>query len=109
MNARPNKRFEAMRGSGVGVRLMLLLASVLGSAPQPTVMPSHERRRSHAQLGHFVLTFQALEASMVELTVQVVNAHPDTSQPLRQSLSLTARLARSTLFLRAVRPDPWAI
>jgi hypothetical protein len=30
-----------------------------------------------AQLGHFVLTFQAVEAAMVELTVQIVDADPE--------------------------------
>ena len=38
----------------------------------------------HAQLGHFVLTFQAVEAAMVELIVQLANADPEYVATLRQ-------------------------
>jgi len=48
----------------------------------------------HAQLGHFVLKFQAVEASMVELTVQLVDADPEYVSTLTAELEFNSK-ARS--------------
>lgn len=45
----------------------------------------------HAQLGNFVLTFQAVEAAMVELIVQVVDADPEYVATLTAELEFTAK------------------
>ena len=45
----------------------------------------------HAQLGRFVLTFQAVEAAMVELTVQVVDADPEYVATLTTELEFNAK------------------
>lgn len=47
-----------------------------------------------AQLGHFVLTFQAVEAAMVELTVQLVDADPEYVSTLTAELQFNSK-ARS--------------
>ena len=45
----------------------------------------------HARLGHFVLTFQAVEAAMVELIVQIVSADPEYVATLTAELEFTAK------------------
>jgi hypothetical protein len=45
----------------------------------------------HAQLGHFVLKFQAVEAAVVELTVQVVDADPEYIATLTAELEFNAK------------------
>lgn len=45
----------------------------------------------HAQLGHFVLTFQAVEAAMVELTVQVANSDPEHIATLMAELEFNSK------------------
>jgi len=45
----------------------------------------------HAQLGHFVLTFQAVEAAMVELTIQVVNADTEYIATLTAELEFNSK------------------
>ena len=45
----------------------------------------------HAQLGRFVLMFQALEAAMVELTVQVVDADPEHIATLTAELEFNSK------------------
>ncbi len=47
-----------------------------------------------AQLGHFVLTFQAVEAAMVELTVQLVDADPEYVSTITAELEFNSK-ARS--------------
>jgi len=44
-----------------------------------------------AQLGHFVLTFQAVEAAMVELTVQIVDADPEYVSTLTAELEFNSK------------------
>ena len=43
------------------------------------------------QLGHFVLTFQAVEAAMVELTVQLVDADPEYVSTLAAELEFNSK------------------
>ena len=45
----------------------------------------------HAQLGHFVLTFQAVEAAMVELTVEMVNADSEYIATLTAELEFNSK------------------
>jgi hypothetical protein len=45
----------------------------------------------HAQLGNFVLTFQTVEAAMVELTVQIVDADPEYVATLTAELEFNAK------------------
>ena len=45
----------------------------------------------HAQLGRFVLTFQSVEAAMVELTVQIVDADPEYVAILTTELDFNAK------------------
>ena len=45
----------------------------------------------HARLGQFVLTFQAVEAAMVELIVQISNADPEYVATLTAELEFTAK------------------
>lgn len=45
----------------------------------------------HTLLGRFVLTFQAVEAAMVDLTVQVVNADPEYVATLTAELEFNAK------------------
>jgi hypothetical protein len=45
----------------------------------------------HALLGRFVLTFQAVEAKMVELTVQIVDADPEYVATLTAELEFNAK------------------
>ncbi|MBL8527775.1 MAG: hypothetical protein JNL68_08835 [Burkholderiales bacterium] len=45
----------------------------------------------HTRLGRFVLTFQAVEASVVELTVQVVDADPEYVATLTAELEFNAK------------------
>jgi hypothetical protein len=44
-----------------------------------------------AQLGHFVLMFQAVEAAMVELTVQLVDADPEYVSTLAAELEFNSK------------------
>lgn len=44
----------------------------------------------HAQLGHFVLTFQAVESAMVELTVQIVCADSEYIETLTAELEFNS-------------------
>lgn len=44
-----------------------------------------------AQLGHFVLTFQAIEAAMVELTVMVVSGDPEYTETLTAELEFDSK------------------
>lgn len=45
----------------------------------------------HAQLGRFVLKFQAVEAAMVELTIQIVDADPEYVATLTTELEFNAK------------------
>lgn len=55
----------------------------------------------HAQLGHFVLTFQAVEAAMVELTVQVVDADSEYIATLTTELEFNSKArALDVIFTR---------
>jgi hypothetical protein len=55
----------------------------------------------HRQLGHFVLTFQAVEAAVVELTVQVVDADPEYVATLTAELEFNAKArALDVIFTR---------
>lgn len=45
----------------------------------------------HALLGRFVLTFQAVEAAMVELTVQIVDGDPEYVATLTTELEFNAK------------------
>jgi hypothetical protein len=55
----------------------------------------------HRQLGRFVLTFQAVEAAMVELTVQVVGADPEHVATLTAGLEFNAKArALDVIFTR---------
>ena len=45
----------------------------------------------HAQLGQFVLTFQAVEAAMVELTVKLVDADPEYVSTLAAELEFNSK------------------
>jgi hypothetical protein len=45
----------------------------------------------HSRLGHFVLTFQAVEAAMVELIVQVTNSDPEYVATLTAELDFNAK------------------
>ena len=45
----------------------------------------------HARLGHFVLTFQAVEAAMVKLIVQIVDSDPEYAATLTAELEFTAK------------------
>jgi hypothetical protein len=55
----------------------------------------------HRQLGRFVLTFQAVEAAMVELTVQVVGADPEYVASLTSELEFNAKArALDVIFTR---------
>jgi hypothetical protein len=45
----------------------------------------------HSRLGHFVLTFQAVEAAMVELIVQLNNSDPEYIATLTAELEFTAK------------------
>lgn len=45
----------------------------------------------HAQLGNFVLTFQAVEGAMVELIVQIADADPEYIATLTAELEFTAK------------------
>jgi hypothetical protein len=45
----------------------------------------------HSRLGHFVLTFQAVEAAMVELIVQLTNSDPEYVATLTAELEFTAK------------------
>jgi hypothetical protein len=55
----------------------------------------------HPQLGHFVLTFQAVEAALVELTVQVVDADPEYVATLTTELDFNAKArALDVIFAR---------
>lgn len=45
----------------------------------------------HAQLGHFVLTFQAVEAAIAELIVQIMDADPEQVATLTAELEFTAK------------------
>ena len=45
----------------------------------------------HAQLGRFVLTFQAVEAAMVEVTVQIVGSDPEYVATLTTELDFNAK------------------
>ena len=45
----------------------------------------------HSRLGHFVLTFQAVEAAMVELIVQLVHSDPEYVATLTAELEFTAK------------------
>jgi hypothetical protein len=55
----------------------------------------------HAQLGHFVVTFQAVEEAMVELTVQVVNADPEHIATLTAELEFNGKArALDVIFAR---------
>ena len=45
----------------------------------------------HALLGRFVLTFQAVEAAMVELTVQIVDGDPEYVATLTTELEFSAK------------------
>lgn len=45
----------------------------------------------HSQLGHFVLTFQAVEAAMVELIVQLTDSDPEYVATLTAELEFTAK------------------
>jgi len=45
----------------------------------------------HAQLGHFVFTFQAVEAAMVELAVQIVDADTEYVATLTAELEFNAK------------------
>lgn len=44
-----------------------------------------------AHLGHFVLTFQAVEAAMVELTVQLIDADPEYVSTLAAELEFNSK------------------
>ena len=55
----------------------------------------------HSQLGHFVMNFQAVEAAMVELTVQVVNADPEHIATLTAELEFNGKArALDVIFTR---------
>ncbi len=55
----------------------------------------------HAQLGNFVISFQAVEAAMVELTVQVVNADPEHIATLTAELDFNSKArALDVIFTR---------
>lgn len=55
----------------------------------------------HAKLGHFVLRFQAVEAAMVELTVQVVDADPEYIASLTAELEFNSKArALDVIFTR---------
>ena len=45
----------------------------------------------HARLGQFVVTFQAVEAAMVELIVQIADADPEYVATLTAELEFTAK------------------
>jgi len=45
----------------------------------------------HSRLGNFVLTFQAVEAAMVELIVQIADADPEYVATLTAELEFTAK------------------
>ena len=60
---------------------------------------SHET--VHARLGQFVLKFQAVEAAMVELTVQLVDADPEYIATLTAELEFSAKArALDVIFAR---------
>jgi hypothetical protein len=55
----------------------------------------------HERLGHFVLTFQAVEAAMVELIVQLMNSDPEYAATLTAELEFTAKArALDVIFTR---------
>jgi hypothetical protein len=55
----------------------------------------------HAQLGHFILTFQAVEAAMVELTVQIINADEEQIAALTAELEFNSKAkALDVIFTR---------
>jgi hypothetical protein len=55
----------------------------------------------YAQLGHFVLTFQAVEAAMVELTVQVVDSDLEYIATLTAELEFNSKArALDVIFTR---------
>lgn len=59
------------------------------------------RESLHARLGHFVLTFQAVEAAMVELTVQIVDADPEYIATLTAELEFNSKArALDVIFTR---------
>jgi len=45
----------------------------------------------HSRLGHFVLTFQAVDAAMVELIVQLINSDPEYVATLTTELEFNAK------------------
>ena len=60
---------------------------------------SHET--VHARLGQFVLKFQAVEAAMVELTVQLADADPEYIATLTAELEFSAKArALDVIFAR---------
>ena len=55
----------------------------------------------HTRLGHFVLTFQAVETAMVRLTVQVVDADPEYVATLTAELEFNSKArALDVIFTR---------
>lgn len=54
-------------------------------------IPDMNHNSLHSQLGHFVLKFQAVEAAMVELTVQIVDADPEFVATLTAELEFNAK------------------
>jgi hypothetical protein len=54
-------------------------------------MSDHAADLLHARLGHFVLTFQAVEAEMVELVVQIADADPEYVATLTAELEFSAK------------------
>lgn len=50
-----------------------------------------KRDALHAQIGHFVLAFQAVEAAMVELTLQVVDADSEYVATLTAELEFNSK------------------
>lgn len=48
-------------------------------------------QKLHENLGHFVLSFQAVEAAMVELIVQLANADPEYIATLTAELDFNAK------------------
>lgn len=57
-----------------------------------------------AQLGQFVLTFQAIEAAMVELTVHLVDADPEYISTLTAELQFNSKArALDVIFTRYAR------